>query len=461
MNNKIYKTDWLASNPIFYNNKTNKVSENINEVIDFSDLEFHPEGVKNYLEFGYSVFGQSPVKNVKILPPNSELKITSKGIKIVKLNDPVEKYISRETSEEKVFELIQNKISNWEKSTKGEIVIPTSGGFDSRLLNTMMFDKSHINSFTYGVSEIQSRSSEIVYAQELSRKLGTKWQAIKLGKYHNYLGLWNQLFGPSTHAHGMYQIEFYKKILDVIKKPNWVLSGIIGDIWAGTLSVEKVNRPSDLIKLGYIHGINADHNQLKLKSNNEIRDQFFEENKNKLKNDKWKVVIAMRLKLILLNYLTKIPEYLGFKTFAPFLDIEIAMAMLCLPQNRRSNRNWQIDYFKKNNLYFEDAKLSATMNNTLDLQAMDMIPLPPLNKKLLREIIQDDYIDSINNALANPSLLGRFQRFSYKTFSTPSLLKTLNSFGVYDRYSFTDYEIKAYNAYMTLKPLEGLIKNGK
>ncbi|HEU4859385.1 MAG TPA: hypothetical protein VFT15_06105, partial [Chitinophagaceae bacterium] len=54
-----YVTDWLASNTIFYNEKTRHVSHNINNVIDFRNLEFDAEGLNNYLDFGYCVFEQT------------------------------------------------------------------------------------------------------------------------------------------------------------------------------------------------------------------------------------------------------------------------------------------------------------------------------------------------------------------------------------------------------------------
>ena len=65
MSQVVFKTDWLASNPIFYNEKLGKVSLNINDVIDFRNLEFHPEEFNNYLDFGYSILEQTPIKNVK------------------------------------------------------------------------------------------------------------------------------------------------------------------------------------------------------------------------------------------------------------------------------------------------------------------------------------------------------------------------------------------------------------
>ena len=73
---RVWSTDWLASKPVFYNTKTKKVSHNVNDVIDTNDNEFHHSGFNNYLETGDSVFGQTPVINVKFLSPHSKIRRT-------------------------------------------------------------------------------------------------------------------------------------------------------------------------------------------------------------------------------------------------------------------------------------------------------------------------------------------------------------------------------------------------
>jgi len=102
-----FKTDWLASNPVFYNEQSQKISHNINDVIDWPNLEFHPEGFNNYLEFGYSVFGQTPIKNVRFLRHSSSAGLDENGvIKVVEHPDPVEKYIGKISNESDVYDLL-------------------------------------------------------------------------------------------------------------------------------------------------------------------------------------------------------------------------------------------------------------------------------------------------------------------------------------------------------------------
>ena len=105
-------------------------------------------------------------------------------------------------SENEIWERIEDIVNTWERSTNAEIIIPTSGGYDSRILNWMIKDKSRIRSYTYGATTPQSQSFEVVYAQELSRRLGTAWKHIELGKFFNYIDRWYDLYGVSVHAHG-------------------------------------------------------------------------------------------------------------------------------------------------------------------------------------------------------------------------------------------------------------------
>lgn len=58
----LFETDWLASQSVFYNEKTGQASHNINDVLNYTNLEFHPEGFNNYPDFGYSVLEQTPVR---------------------------------------------------------------------------------------------------------------------------------------------------------------------------------------------------------------------------------------------------------------------------------------------------------------------------------------------------------------------------------------------------------------
>jgi asparagine synthetase B (glutamine-hydrolysing) len=450
MTHVLFETDWLGSAPVFYHEKTGKASHNINEVIDYADVEFDPEGLNNFLDFGYSVFEQTPVKHVKFLRHSARLLAQDDGTLTVEyLDDPVEGWLDRRCSEDEVIDLLRARVNAWERRTDGEIVIPTSAGHDSRLLNWLVEDKSRIRSFTYGVSNNQEASLEVVYARHLAQVLGTRWEQIPLGDFHRYFDAWDALYGPATHAHGMYHIEFFTLIRERVAGGNPLLSGIIGDAWAGSVEIDPLTQPADILQLGYSHGIKADSSRSLIDSERPRWTAYYEQHRKRLADPRIRVIEAMRFKTVLLSYLLAVPRSLGFVPWSPFLDIEVAMAMVNLPPERRANRQWQRELFQRHGVDFESMGLRSTTQNTLDLQAMRRIPVQPLDERVLGGLVQLDYVRWVNRqvrphgpvwerfwALSRYGLLGR----------------------VFRKCHLQDQRMTGYCAYLTLLPLQHLLR---
>lgn len=448
-----FQTDWLASQPVFYNEFTEKVSFNINDVIDFNNFELHPEGFNNYLDFGYSILEQTPIKHVKFLRHSSVLKVNDDGrLKVEYMDDPVDLWVGKISHENEVLHLLHSSVRKWEKSVKGDIILPASGGYDSRLLGSLIEDKSRVSSFTYGLSENQSESFEVIYAKKVSEILGIKWQQIILGDYHNYFEDWERLFGPSTHAHGMYHIEFYEKILQKVSGDNHLLSGIVGDMWAGNGEIPEINSISDIKLLGYTHGLNADSRMSELRCDHSLLKAYSERQKEKLKIPLFRMVEAIRHKIILLSYLFKIPKHFGFKPWSPFLDQNIALHMLTLPAKRRKNRLWQKEFFQKRGVDPESMGLIGSYQNNLNHQAMRRIPVKLLNVDLLSEVIKPDCIKWINYNVSQQGILWDCIWNLAQLPLAGGVLRWLN---------IKEQRLRAYYSYLTLKPIETLLRKKK
>lgn len=453
-----YETDWLASTPVFYNERTRSVSRCINDVIDPTNWEWDSEGVRNYLEFGYSVFGQTPVKHVRFMLPCQRLTVTKDGLQIEELEDPALELLEddKQCDERDVLEAIQSAVQGWESRQTGDIVIPTSGGFDSRLLNVMIKDKSRVRAFSFGLSSPQGSSYEVVRARRLSEILRTRWQQIELGGFLDQLEKWYDLYGVSTHAHGMYQMAFYKQVAEVATGATALLSGIIGDAWAG-IRLPKIQDPSDLMQLGYSHGMCADQRRCKTKADDETnRRAFYRRYEPLIASPTGAVVVAMRLKMILLSYLFRVPRAFGFQPWSPFLDPQIALAMLCISPERRRNRAWQEEWFKKNGVWIEGEGLKSRVENDLSRAAAIRRPLRPLSPSLLGHIVDPSYIEDINTrACRRPWQLragGRLSGIRLRVQRNWRLTRLAEILGLKVEERFT----KAYSEYMTLWPLEML-----
>lgn len=459
MNNS-YDTDWLGSSPVFYNQKTGNISHCINDVIDVSNIELHPEGFNNYLDFGYSVFGQTPVRDVKFLRHSSSISGAEDGkLKITGNEDPVEQWLDYRISEADIIDLIRDRVNKWVDSVDGEIVVPLSGGYDSRLLCWAIKDKSRIRAFSYGLSAKQSDSYEVVYARELCKKLGIRWQQIELGEFHRYIGDWYRLYGVSTHAHGMYHIEFYLKILECVPKGSGLISGIFGDVWAGSTNPACPQSPSELIKLGYTHGLNADSSFSLVGGCDSLARTFWENHKHELNDPRWRVITQIRLKMILISYLLRVPQSLGYNVFSPFLDIDVCMAMLNLPEARRHERKWQREFFAKEHLDIENQIGKPRFDNSLNRFAMRKIKLSPLKSHVLSQYIENEYIDAINRCVMSADMSDlMFMRLTSRMPSGLGLWRVRNRL----RQAFNQRHsnvIDAYCVYLTLRPIQELMEH--
>ena len=282
----------------------------------------------------------------------------------------------------------------------------------------------------------------------LCKKLNISWEYIELGKFHRYLDEWEKLFGASTHAHGMYQMEFYDKIRQAGYSEMPVLSGIIGDLWAGSINVPPIRSTDDVYLLGYTHNATGDCTQSLLPHDNELLQTYFEEKKEYLQDPAARVLETVRLKIILLSYLLRVPQSLGFRPWSPFLNQETALAMLNLPPNRRHHRLWQKELFQKMSIDIENLHINSSRKGHIMLNGIRQVPLKPLNTTVLKEAINPDYVDWINRTLADQSYISHLYD---DLMFTPYIKEIMKKAGLKHK------RIEAYSAYLTLKPIENLL----
>mgnify|MGYP000851514821 FL=1 len=454
----LFESDCFSFSSFFYNLKTRKASHYINDVIDFGNLEINQQGLQDYMDFGYCVFGHTPVKDVYFLPHSSRLVQNEKGeLSVERLKDDFLEALSGVTwSENEIWERIEDIVNTWERSTDAEIVIPTSGGYDSRILNWMIKDKSRIRSYTYGATTPQSQSFEVVYAQELSRRLGTAWKHIELGKFFNYIDRWYDLYGVSVHAHGLSSFEFFHDIRQDLplsaSDGQPLLSGHMGDDWAGSDFIDAIESPEDLAALSLNHGMCADSKQCCKREISEPKIIYWEENREKLRDLKFRIIETMRHKQMLFTYLERVPKQFGFEPFFPFKDMELAAAMLNLPQKRRRDRVWQQDFFRRNNIMMEDSCRVRRLPNDLSIRALDIVCPPPLDVKVLSEVVRPEYVEWINRYI-RPTSLNRLQEVLLSVRGAGRVTKIFTG-----RIPKT-VRVRASFAYRVLYPIERLLKS--
>lgn len=442
----VASSDWLGSDPIYYSPSHGDWSRNVNSLLSPSQRQFHLEGLTNFVRFGYSVFGQTPIQEIQVLEYASDLITAADGgLQIRSRPDPALEHLDRGLSESDVIELVRSRVREWETSHSDVIIVPLSGGFDSRLILWAIEDKSRVRAFSYGLSPSQSDSWEVTYAQEVARRLGVRWEHIRLGEYHRFIPDWLARYGVATHAHGMYQMEFYQAVQARLGSARArVLSGIFGDVWAGSTGFRRLHQPTDLLWLGYRHGMHGDDRQLIARSEAPSMEEFWARNKELINDPRTQPLMTIRLKMILISYLLSVPELYGFDAWSPFLDAEVAMAMSSLPSVRREHRRWQRDFFTRVGLDLEGERVRGSRRMALNSYALAVQPVAPLDVRLLESLFEPTYVAWINRK-ARWTRRGDMVRF---LLSVPKLRGALRLSGL------EDSSWRAYCAYLTLLPIE-------
>jgi len=452
----LFETDWVGSRPFYYNVGTGAASACVNDVIDFNDLEIDAQGFNDYMEFGYTPAERTPVRDVRVLSPHSRLFREADGsLAVERLPDPVPGRLDVRTREEDVIELLRARFVEWQAGTAGEIVIPTSGGLDSRLLNLLITDRARARAFTFGVSDHQDRCFEVVRAREVARRLGVRWERIPLGSFHRYFEDWDDIFGPVVHAHGMYQMEFYDQIAGRTAPGATVVSGSAGDTLAGMDDAGLAEITGDVAARLRDHaswGMHGDVTMSLLKSDRPAWQELWGERSELLGDVRLLVMESVRTYMRLNWYLTRVPEAFGFSTWAPFRELEPALAMLNLPLERRLDRAWQRDLFRHEGLDLESEPITAEWLNTLNLQGLRTVPLRPLDAALLREVVRPDYVRWINR---NVGRRGEPWEWYLRLGNTKGFRRAV---GFLRRRGLNEQRRPAYIAYLILRPIESLLR---
>lgn len=442
---------WLGLPTVYYRERDLVTSTNIWDLFDPAEVEFDHDGLSAYLRFGYAVFGRTPVRGIRFLQANERIETGPDGARrVVRDPDPAEAWIGRTGRPERVIEMVRERVRTWEAACEGPIVLPLSGGYDSRFLLSFITEPARLRTFTYGLSDDQDRSFEVRYAAALAERVGAPWRRIPLGFFNHLLDDWHALQGPSTHAHGMYQMEFFRQVRRLVGAGRPLLSGLIGDAWA-KMEIPLTDTAADLVKLGYTHGLNADADALHQTPTWVLETEYLEANAAWLREPRARVVEAMRLKLILLSYLLRVPERYNFKPFAPFLDLDVAMEMLTIPDHLRRDRVWQKDYFRAQGLMVDDRPPPSDGRNTLNAQGCRLAPPPPLDEHLMSALFRPSYVRWVNDRVAAYADWRRLTFFA-------EWLRVRGAGRAQRLLGITDDRLKAYCAYLTLYPINALLQ---
>ncbi len=443
-NEVIVENDWLGIIPLFYNSAEAVVST-FPKVCLGSDKTIDNQGLFDYLKYGFSVFERTVFKEVRFLPFYSSLHFKGGEIITYQKEDPVKRIDEfKGATEQDIWKKFDAYCLSREQQTKGDIVIPTSAGFDSRIANYFMHDRSRVKNYTYGISANQERSFEVQQAKQISKRLGHSWQQIHLKDAFHYINQWHDQYAFVANLHGMYHIEFYRKINELLQdNPASMVSGMGGDVLCGINSYTLSSNPKYLYHLAYTHGLNYKLDGVK--DDFQSEQQFMNKYNYLMEDVRLYPIITMRLKAVLISYVLTIPSMMGLPAWTPFLNFEIVMSMLNLPAERRKDRTWVRDFFKSkdllpsHNMFFQDTK------NRVNMHLHNNYTFEPLSDDFTLPYLSEERKHEINEYLGN---IGLKSKIKYQLTTTRVVKEILKKFGVTNEFSdlLTDYQ--------TLKAIE-------
>jgi asparagine synthetase B (glutamine-hydrolysing) len=451
----LHETNWLGVDLVFYNAKNKKWNSNLNEVIDKDELRFSEEGLTNYLENGFVMYGLTPLEDVFYTLPNTTLIFDEQGnFELIRNPDPLLPLLSRSPSTS--LELV-TLLEEWFDEFDEEIVkagtnviLPLSGGLDSRMLSSFVRDKSYVQAFTYGISMNQKRSYEVGLAKRAAKRMNLKWRQIELSSFHEHLERNYDIYSVSTHAHSMYHFEFFKKIADMnsIDQNSVVLTGIYADVWAGSWEFpQQIECAADLSSLVRHHGINLSGVGSSATRTKEV--DFFTDHRDFLIDEKYRILTAARIKAPLIRHLIETPRDFGFNVVSPFFKPEIVACMLNLPVEDRKNRKWQHKFIERR--FGKPRSYLYNLGNSSDLMGTRKIKLPSLDLSLLpkdfpnRVYLQEEKSRGLSVGVLD-LIFARLAESRYLQRVFPKIGKMKSDFTA------------QYSDYMTLYPIIKLIR---
>jgi len=439
----VWKTDWLNTKPVYYNTKTGQVSHRCFDVIDWKNVSFHPEGLYNYLTYGYNLFQQTPIQDVKFLRHLSTLTLSTDPIgkyllTIEEHDDPcLEAINTTDSSVDKVLGLLKNHVSTFEKNADPakRFLLPLSGGYDSRMLAHLISDKSRIDAFTYSITRPGTKCPEVVRAKEVAKRMNLNWTELFLSQFTSpeIIRKDMSLFGPTIPVHAAYHIDLYEHIQKNFGKNYIALSGSVGDWWAGQkVALGDISTLQDFKNVFFNHGICGHPGSILISPKLSDSERVFEQNKPHFKDQKFKRLFMGRNRIALASYIYRTAEHY-FEAYTPYYDFEIAMTMLNLPQKDAYKRQWLHEYYKNQGL--DVSHLRGNAPNEQDIlaarAALDVTDF--IRADLVSEFYAKDRVKWINETLWD--------------------LKTRRSLRFMSHKRRLEY-FQAYNEWTVLKPLE-------
>lgn len=247
------------------------------------DKNINKNHVSYFMACGYLYEGETLLEDCFLVPPSSFVKFSNQIVTVHSYHKRLfDKCMVEERYKEDALSVIAHLVNRLKQFARGrQIVIPLSGGYDSRLIACMCkyFGLNNISCFTYGLPD----SSEVEIAIKVAKTLGYPLYFFKSNK-----NTWEELFEKDivkpylkyggnlnsiAHLQDFFAIYELKK-KELIDNDSIITPGHTGDLLAGNHFPEKVNK-NNIVNLVYDKYFNI--NILNESSEREVKSFLFDQ----------------------------------------------------------------------------------------------------------------------------------------------------------------------------------------
>lgn len=355
------RSDWLGSFPCYYDEVSKEVASHWG-MLDLRSRECDPIGSYTLKKYSFIPTSRTLKYGVRRMLSNETLvwrpNYVGCSTKASRLN------YDASIQTENVVDCVAARLKS-DGVDKSSVIIPLSGGYDSRFLASIVKEKfgSVFKSFTYSLLGSDGDCFESKVSKVVAKRLGSPWRSFDLTGYARYENTIIDWSGGFSHVNGDYYEMFAEQVHKDLERSEYqkalVVSGIVGDLWCGKVNGGRYLNAGSVL---YSHGVSTygwmiDARERKVSEQAEEElDKFF---KNRITSNETLLLELVRAKIALLSFLCYSFERRGIRCSAPFLDKHVVEAVLSLDRKQRLNRQWQNEYFM--NLGISDIHLPRTL----------------------------------------------------------------------------------------------------
>lgn len=396
-NKIILVSDLLRTTPLLYSLEEKMITDDISI---FKNLNLDCINTELFLLSGFVQGKETLFNNISQVEAGEIVILKSDTIKKNKYFELSYKKILNKTLEEKIKKLDVVHIEVFKRLIRTldnrRVVIPLSGGQDSRLVAVMLKRLNYENVICFSYGKFGNIESKI--SKEIAEYLGYKWYFIEYDrefenilkdreciKYEEFAGQGVSL----PHIQDFYAVKKLKE-KNILKEEDVFIPGHTYDFLTGGHLLEeffeknykftKENLISEIIKKHYILWPNR-KNLKKIKEKilkNYIKDDFIEK-KDCFIEVLDKFNMNERQAKFIVNSI-KVYEYFGYEWRIPLWDLELIKFWEKIPFEEKLNRNFYFNYTSNIEILSELTRYD--LNNKINECKI---------KKVLKKIIKRNY----------------------------------------------------------------------